>query len=43
MKKNEYVSPDMEIVEIAVESQILAGSPEWGGETPGGGGVDDDI
>ena len=31
MKKNEYVSPEMEIVEIKEQCSILAGSP--GGDT----------
>ena len=40
MKKNEYVTPEMEVVEVAIESYILADSdPEgpWGGEGAGGG------
>ena len=38
MKKNEYVSPDMEIVEMAVENYILAGSD---GTEEGGGDIID--
>lgn len=37
MKQNEYVSPDMEIVEMAIENYILAGSDEdWGDPEAGG-------
>lgn len=38
MKKNEYVSPDMEIVEMAVEGYILAGSDNDGSSAGGNGG-----
>lgn len=42
MKKNEYVTPEMEVVEVAIESCILAGSdPDpkdpWGDENANGG------
>lgn len=33
MKKNEYVAPEMEIVEIGMNQPILAGSPDE--ELPG--------
>ena len=36
MKKNEYVTPEMEIVEIAEQSCLLAGSM---GDNVGGGQV----
>ena len=36
MKKNEYVAPEMEIVEIKTESFIAASL-----EAPGQGGIDD--
>ena len=39
MKKKEYVSPNMEIVEMAIEGHILAGS-DWGTTEPGGGEVE---
>ena len=41
MKKNEYVSPEMEIVEIKEQCCILAGSDENG--NMGGGGLDEDV
>ena len=42
MKKNEYVSPEMEIVEIAEQCNILAGSPN-DGETAGGAGDEENL
>ena len=38
MKKNEYVAPEVEIVEIAGQCNILADS-NGGGENPGDGEV----
>ena len=38
MKKNEYVSPEMEIVEITEQYGILLGDSN---EIPGQGGIDD--
>lgn len=35
MKKQEYMKPQMEVVEIEIHSSMLAGSPNppgWGGE-----------
>ena len=39
MKKNEYVSPEMEIVEITEQCNILAGSDNQG--NLGDGGIND--
>ena len=35
MKKT-YINPEMEVVKIAAKVQIMAGSPELGGEFGGG-------
>ena len=40
MKKNEYVSPEMEIVEIEGQYNIMAGSDTTGG-SPGQGGSEE--
>lgn len=42
MKKMEYMSPEMEIIELKNKVAILAGSPsDDPGEAPGGSGLDD--
>lgn len=38
MKKNEYMAPEMEVVELKSKVVLLAGSGEEG---PGGEGLDD--
>ena len=40
MKKNEYVSPEMEIVEVKGQYSIMAGSDITGG-SPSQGGTDE--
>lgn len=40
MKKNEYVSPKMEIIEVKMQNILLAGSDT---ETGGEKGGDDDL
>lgn len=42
MKKNEYMAPEMEIVELKSNVNLLAGSiSDDPGEGPGGSGLDD--
>ena len=42
MKKMDYLTPEMEIIELKNKVAILAGSPGSDpGEAPGGGGDDD--
>ncbi|MBQ8050909.1 MAG: hypothetical protein IJ197_04970 [Bacteroidaceae bacterium] len=45
MKKLQYIQPEVEVTDIVVLSQMLAGSVTGsvdGGDGPGYGGVDDD-
>ena len=41
MKKIEYMAPEMEVVELKSNVNLLAGSPKDPGEAPGGSGDDD--